>query len=185
MRTDAGETRTRARTRQAILDAAVTVLTDNPSASLGEVARAAGVSRSTLQRYFAERTDLLEALSVYAYERVEEATERARVDEGDVVRALTRVLEEYFELGDILMLAYQGGSEKEAADDGSGTRQLLPLIERGHAEGVLDRSLPAEWIEQFLWSCLFAAWTHTRVNGARKHDALAVCLRAFTKAVRA
>ena len=58
------ESATRTRTRQAILAAAVTVFARDPSAALGEVAAAAGVGRTTLHRYFAERSDLLAALAV-------------------------------------------------------------------------------------------------------------------------
>ncbi|MBQ1052796.1 TetR family transcriptional regulator, partial [Micromonospora sp. C51] len=53
------ETGSRARTRQAILQAAIEVLSRNPAASLGEIATAAQVGRTTLHRYFAERSDLL------------------------------------------------------------------------------------------------------------------------------
>ncbi|MDQ3577436.1 MAG: TetR/AcrR family transcriptional regulator, partial [Actinomycetota bacterium] len=42
----------RARTRRAILDAAISVLSRNPAASLAEVAEAAQVGRTTVHRYF-------------------------------------------------------------------------------------------------------------------------------------
>ena len=74
------ESATRTRTRQAILAAAVTVFARDPSASLGEVAAAAGVGRTTLHRYFPERSDLLAALAVHVLEQVAAATERAAPD---------------------------------------------------------------------------------------------------------
>ena len=51
----------RGRTRKAILDAAMSVLAENPSAPLSEIAAAAEVGRSTVHRYFAERTELIKA----------------------------------------------------------------------------------------------------------------------------
>ena len=71
------ESATRTRTRQAILAAAVTVFARDPSAALGEVAAAAGVGRTTLHRYFPERSDLLSALVVHVLEQVAAAM-RAR-----------------------------------------------------------------------------------------------------------
>ena len=56
------ESATKVRTRRAILDAAVGALARDASASLAEVASAAGVGRTTVHRYFPERADLLRAL---------------------------------------------------------------------------------------------------------------------------
>ncbi len=50
------------RNRERILDAAERMFERSPSASLTEIAKAAGVSRSTLHRRFASREALLAAL---------------------------------------------------------------------------------------------------------------------------
>jgi serine phosphatase RsbU (regulator of sigma subunit) len=50
------------RNRERILDAAERLLEQSPSATLGDIAAAAGVSRSTLHRRFANRDELLAAL---------------------------------------------------------------------------------------------------------------------------
>jgi hypothetical protein len=60
---------------------------------------------------------------------------------------------------------------------------LLRLVERGHAEGTMDPSLDAEWVQSVLWSLLYAAWMHTRSNDVPEHDALALCLRTLRKVV--
>jgi AcrR family transcriptional regulator len=69
----AAESGTRARTRRAILDAAVVLLAGDPTASLGDVAAAAGVGRTTVHRYFPERSDLLAAISTDVLDKVEAA----------------------------------------------------------------------------------------------------------------
>jgi serine phosphatase RsbU (regulator of sigma subunit) len=51
------------RNRERILDAAERMLEQSPSATLADIAAAAGVSRSTLHRRFSSRADLLDALS--------------------------------------------------------------------------------------------------------------------------
>ncbi|MDQ3725948.1 MAG: TetR/AcrR family transcriptional regulator, partial [Actinomycetota bacterium] len=49
-----------ARNREQILDAAGKLLAQSPGASLGEIATAAGVSRSTIYRHFGDRAGLIE-----------------------------------------------------------------------------------------------------------------------------
>lgn len=57
---------TRERTRKAILDAAVSVFASKPAATLSEIASAAKVGRTTLHRYFPERSDLVDAVAAEA-----------------------------------------------------------------------------------------------------------------------
>ena len=61
----------RARTRQAILSAAIEVLGQNPSAALSDIAAAADVGRTTLHRYFPERSDLLRAVAAEGSARLD------------------------------------------------------------------------------------------------------------------
>ncbi|MGV9308874.1 MULTISPECIES: TetR/AcrR family transcriptional regulator [unclassified Nonomuraea] len=182
------ETGMRARTRRAILDAAVATLSKDPGASLSDVAAAAGVGRTTIHRYFPERSDLITAIGNDVLERIAAATARARPTEGPALQALDRLCQEYFELGDGLMLAFTEPQlvasdmwEEETPSD----RALIELIERGQAEGAIDAELPADWMQQVVWSLLYSAWQHIRDSGASKHEALGLCLRSLRKAVAA
>ncbi|MBB5435364.1 TetR/AcrR family transcriptional regulator [Nocardiopsis composta] len=181
------ETRTRARTRRAILEAAVSVLGERSTAPLSEVAQAAGVARSTLQRYFPERSDLLAALDDHADELLREATERARIAEGSGVEAFVRLAAEYFPLRDAIMLAWGSGDdpgEPDWLDDQSEyDRALYALIERGHADGTIDRRIAPVWAQQLLWAHLYSAWTYTRTAPASRHEALTACLYSLVKVV--
>ncbi|SFP02745.1 DNA-binding transcriptional regulator, AcrR family [Amycolatopsis arida] len=181
------ENRTRARTRRAILEAAVAVLSQNPAASLGDIAASAGVGRTTVHRYFPERAHLMAALNQYALEQIAAATERARLDDGTALEAFDRLCQEYFELGELLTLLFND-VELTASDawdeETDADRALLRLVERGHAEGGIDPELEPAWVQQLLWCVLYGAWQHVQLNGAGKHHALGLCLRTLAKALR-
>lgn len=176
----------KARTRRAILDAAVTVLAQQPSASLADIAAAAEVGRTTVHRYFPERSDLLDAVSHDVLDKANAATLRARVNEGDARQALARLCQEYFELGDVLTFMFTEPTLMQRPEwqvDTPADKELRTLLERAAGDGTLDPGLPAGWVIQLLWSMLYAAWDYTSNQGASKHEALSVCLRALDKAV--
>jgi AcrR family transcriptional regulator len=180
------ETGVRARTRRAILDAAIETLTRTPNASMGDIATAANVGRTTVHRYFPERSDLVDAISADALEQVSRATNRARLDDGDASAALGRLCQEYFELGDVMMLLFTMPDlltrpewQEESEDD----RVLLRLVERGQREGTIDPELPAEWVQQVLWSLQYTGWEMVRSYDKPKHEALTLCLRTLAKTI--
>lgn len=74
----------------ATLEAADRLLRVNPSATMEQIARAAGASRATVHRHFATREALLVALSRWALGRIVAALEDARVHEGPAEEALFR-----------------------------------------------------------------------------------------------
>ena len=82
------ESATRARTREAIIHAAVTVLVHRPEASLAEIALAAQVSRSTLHRHFADRAELERAAVAHSVEAIVRATVDAEPGQGEPLAAL-------------------------------------------------------------------------------------------------
>lgn len=123
------------RTRNAILRAAVTLLSQNPAASLGEIADAANVARSTLHRYFPERTGLIEALHTFAEGEINAAIMRAKLDEGTAAEALVRLCHEYFDHWDTITWVYME-SLKQPSDSCGADDQIDP----GH--DLIDRAGP-------------------------------------------
>ncbi|WP_030106786.1 TetR/AcrR family transcriptional regulator [Actinoalloteichus caeruleus] len=179
------ETGVRTRTRQAILDAAVVVLSRDSSASLSEVAREAGVGRTTLHRYFAERSDLVHAIGTLTLERIAVATDRAKLEVGPAREAIVRLCREYFELlGDVLSLVFtdpQFSSGLDWHEESDSDLALLALVQRGHRDGSIDRELTPEWVQQALWALLYAAWAFVRECGVSRHEALGQCLRSLDR----
>ena len=180
------ESGTRVRTRRAILDAAVSALTRNPQAALADIAVVANVGRSTVHRYFPERSDLLAAIGVDATEKIAAATVRARLGESSAPDALTRLVQEYFELGDLLLLVINRPDMFDIGDWDTETdadRALILTIKRGHVEGTVDTKLDPEWIQHLLWGLLFSSWELTRLARAPKHHALSQCVYTLAKAI--
>lgn len=80
-----------ARSVRAILEAAERVLTDDPNASMEQIAEAAGVVRTTVHRRFHSRQALIEALAASARRQLMDAVEDAHLDTAPPLVALHRV----------------------------------------------------------------------------------------------
>ncbi len=183
--THAQESGSRARTRQAIIDAAIDVLGRSPAASLGEIATAAEVGRTTLHRYFAERSDLLAAVSAEAVARLERAAAQARMAEGTGAAAVHRLCQEYFDLGGLLSLVFSDPSllAGQWTDPGACDPAFTEMVQRGHRDGTIDPELPAGWVQSLIWSQLYAGWAYLADTGASRHEVLRLILRTVDGAV--
>lgn len=180
------ESGARTRTRRAILEAAATVLSVDPGAPLGEVARAAGVGRTTLHRYYPDRAELVEALSGLGLEQVGRAVDDAARATGDARRAVVHLCRDLFDLGDLLGVVFGPllAGRPEWSDDNPTAGSVVDLVERGHAEGTIDPALPADWVQSLVWSVLYAAHAHHRTTGGSRHEALIVATRSLDGALR-
>jgi TetR/AcrR family transcriptional repressor of lfrA len=176
----------RARTRQAIVSAAIEVLGQNPAASLSEIAAAADVGRTTLHRYFPERSDLIRAVAAEGAARLDRATAGARLDDGTGAEALLRLCREYFDLGSLLSLIFTDpdclGEATPILGDGCDDG-FTAMIDRGHRDGTIDAELPAAWLSSLMWSQLYAGWSYVTQRGASRHDVLRLLIRTVEGAI--
>lgn len=185
MKTEIGDiSATSNRTQQAILRTAVRVLGQDPSASLGTIAREANVGRTTLHRYFPDRTSLVAELNQWVLEQLNDATRRARLDEGSGLDVLIRLCSEYYEDGDLL--AYMFSStvfhEDPCVSEESEEDQLVnSTIERGQRDGSIDPKLPTNWVVQTLWAVLYTAWQYQTSESITRHEVLELMTRSMRK----
>jgi TetR/AcrR family transcriptional repressor of lfrA len=158
----------RSRTRKAILDAAMTVLADNPGASLGDIASAAEVGRSTLHRYFAERSDLLRALALHVHALANAAIEHAEPDCGPPEEALRRVVECQLDLGPIVPFVYNEPSIVSdaalAAELDTGDEVIVEILDRVATQGTAG---PPGWPRLVFWALLNAGYDAARQGTPR------------------
>ncbi|WP_231634010.1 TetR/AcrR family transcriptional regulator, partial [Streptomyces clavuligerus] len=78
--------------RERVLRAAAALLARKSTATMDEVAKAAGIGRATLHRHFAGRDALVRALEEFGLRELEAAVEEARPDEGSAPEALRRLI---------------------------------------------------------------------------------------------
>lgn len=181
--TESAQSATRRRTRQAIIDAAASVLVRSPEAPLAEIAAAAETSRSTLHRSFADRAELIEAVVHDSIAAITAATNRAAVDEGTPVEALRRVVTAYLEIGDRIRFLFAdptfAARHPAIAELSAEEGPVIGLIARGQAEGSLDPACPPDWIERTIWALVYTASEAIDDGSLTRHAAPATLLQTI------
>lgn len=145
-----------------LLEIATRVLLVDPTASLGDVARAAGVSRTTLYARFPTRQALLVALAHEAMDLVEEAYAAARLDDGSVEQALRRLVELTVPLGSRVEFLLRERSldvepELVARYERLDT-PVVALMRRAQAAGQVRADPPAWWMAAAVIGAVSTAW---------------------------
>lgn len=179
---------TLARTRRAILDAAIEVFAEDGSASLGDVARAAQVGRSTLHRYFADRSALIHALLEDCAEATRRGVDEARLDDGPVADAFRRLVRVMFDLGYRVNFLFNevalSGAEWDEAGWESAHVPMVLLFQRGQDEGYFASEIEPEWFVRTLWYMISAGWEAMAEDGLPRHVALERVTRTLEGGVR-
>jgi len=164
---------------EAILDAATELLADRPSASMADVAKAAGVVRATLYGHFPSRRELVQAAVDRAVAQATELMEEARIDDGPAGDALGRmidaswlVLERHRALADTALDTI-GHSELQARHWPLMDR-VRELIERGQAEGAFRDDLPAGWLVATVFGLIHTARDEANAGRLDPENASAV-----------
>jgi TetR/AcrR family transcriptional repressor of mexCD-oprJ operon len=139
------------RSVQAIRQAALEALASDPDASMAEIARRAGVVRATIYAHFPTRESLLDAVMEHATAQVAQAMREAEPERGEPQEALERVLLatwlQLSEFHSVLAININRLSTKELHRRHLPvTAQLVPLVERGQAEGVFRSDVSAAWL---------------------------------------
>lgn len=166
------------RNREAILVAAADCLTDNPSASLADIAHAAGVGRVTLYGHFSSRDELLRELLHQAMARVQ--AELASVDlDGSPWAAMDALVASSWRLVHTLNVL-RGVVERELpAEEMHGSHQdprtrVLHLLARGRADGSFRTDQTIEWQTACYFSILHGAASEVRADRLTEAEVTAV-----------
>ncbi|ONK11808.1 TetR/AcrR family transcriptional regulator [Streptomyces sp. MP131-18] len=174
---------TLARTRRAILDAAISVFAEDRAASLGDVAKAAEVGRSTLHRYFPDRAALILALFEDCAESAHRTLRDAALDHGPPAEAFRRLIVALFDLGPRVNFLFNEPQLTSAEWEGPHwERANLPAAElytRGRAAGFFAAETDMEWFFRTLWYMLGAGWEAVEEGSLPRHEAIAAVTRTL------
>jgi AcrR family transcriptional regulator len=157
---EAAESAKATRTRRDIVAAAIECWSLDNSASLGEVAVTAGVGRTTVNRYFSDRAQLIAAVDAECQTRFAAALVRARPAEDSGLTALLRACGEIVHLGPVLGLIFADNAliDPDAWNADDSSDELGALAARGQADGSIVADLPLAWVVTLVWTTLFAGW---------------------------
>ncbi len=147
--------------REQVLREAAALLTRKATASMDEIARAAGVSRATLHRHFPGRDALVRALGALGVEQLEERLDAARVEEGDPVEAVRRLIEEAMPVSGFLAFLYGENQLYEVAEIDEGwariDERVSALFRRGQEQGLFRYDLSPAWLCEALYALIAAS----------------------------
>jgi TetR/AcrR family transcriptional regulator, mexCD-oprJ operon repressor len=171
------------RNHEAILEAAVGVLAAQPEAGVAEIAAAAGVGRATVYRHFATREELIDALRLHAGEEARRRFADARVDEGDPIDALERLVAAMLALGDRYRVIFPQDQQARPRRSEVLLKPLTRLIARAQAEGAIDPEVPLAWVIASLRALLRTAVGEIEARRLARDAAAARVVRTLVRGV--
>ncbi|MEV8587247.1 helix-turn-helix domain-containing protein [Streptomyces sp. NPDC051180] len=149
--------------RNHVLRSAAALLSRKATATMDEVARAAGIGRATLHRQFAGRYALVRALEALGIEELEQALDRARLDEGPEDAAVRRLIAEVEPVAPLLSFLVTENQLFEGDEQNEGWARLdariAGLFRRGQENGVFRIDLTPAWLSEALYGLIGSgAW---------------------------
>ncbi|MEU0567839.1 TetR family transcriptional regulator [Nonomuraea sp. NPDC005983] len=171
----------------AILDAGQRVLSSDPSASVAEVAKAAGVGRVTLYGHFPSRESLVEAVLTRAVALADASLEDPQLDALPAVEALSRLVRSSWEVLDRHSALFVAAdrmmpSERIREHHAQPLRRVERLIARGRDDGDFRTDLPLSWLVSTFFAILHTAAGEVeagRLDRADAGEALTLTLRSL------
>ncbi|KUH37783.1 MULTISPECIES: TetR/AcrR family transcriptional regulator [Streptomyces] len=149
--------------REQVLRTAAALLSRKATATMDEVARAAGIGRATLHRHFAGRDALVRALEALGIQEFEAALDAARLDEDRAEDALRRLVAGVEPVAGLLSFLVTENQLFEGDQVNQGWARLdarvSALFRRGQEGGEFRIDLTPAWLTEALYGLVGAcAW---------------------------
>lgn len=149
--------------REQVLRSAAALLTRKSTATMDEVARAAGIGRATLHRHFAGRDALVKALEDLGIREFEAALDAAALDEGSCEEALRRLVAAIEPSAGLLSFLVTENQLFEGDEVNEGWDRLdarvSAFFRRGQERGELRIDLTPAWLNEALYALISTgAW---------------------------
>jgi AcrR family transcriptional regulator len=137
------------RNRSSLLDVVAEVLVADPSASLAEVAEAAGIGRTTLHKQYATRDDLIRAVGFRALDLWEQAV--SGVSDADPDGGLRALAAATIPIGPQLAFLWRTPAfdhDKDIAVRWAAVEeQVHALLRRAQQRGIVAGDVPGWWLK--------------------------------------
>ncbi|MFF1839028.1 TetR/AcrR family transcriptional regulator [Streptomyces sp. NPDC058231] len=149
--------------RDRVLRSAAALLTRKSTATMDEVARAAGIGRATLHRHFAGRDALVRALEDLGIQEFEAALDAAALDEGSSEEALRRLIAAVEPGAGLLSFLVTENQLFEGEELNDGWNRLdarvSAFFRRGQERGEFRIDLTPAWLTEALYGLVSTgAW---------------------------
>ncbi|WP_328899299.1 MULTISPECIES: TetR/AcrR family transcriptional regulator [unclassified Streptomyces] len=149
--------------REQVLRSAAALLTRKSTATMDEVAKAAGIGRATLHRHFAGRDALVRALEELGIQEFEAALDAAAMDEGTSEEALRRFVRAMEPSAGLLSFLVTENQLWEDGDQNAGWDRLdarvAAFFRRGQERGEFRIDLTPAWLTEALYGLIGSgAW---------------------------
>lgn len=174
----------RQRTRRTILEAAVTVWARDFSAALGTIAERAGVSRSTLHRYFPDRQGLQDAAVTDALARLgSELAQAVSHCSGGAADELEALMRASIRMGDAITFLWSDLTRFADHPQWSTTTyddaDFDALLRRAVEEGVLRADMDTAWLTGVYYALVWTAAEAIENGTLPPHTAADLAVRTF------
>lgn len=147
------------RTSQQILQAAQRVLTADPTATMADIAKAAGVARTTVHRRFDTREALVRAMSVWSARRVHDAIDTAYADSAPPLIALYRVTAQILQAKTATpeMVHHVTPDPETARIQSMMATKCVGMLRRAQESGVLRSGVDLVWAKRVYYALIHEA----------------------------
>jgi AcrR family transcriptional regulator len=182
-----------ARTRAGILAATASVLARNRSATLPDIANAAGVGRTTVHRYFADRERLIHEATLDSIRVIDETIVQAAIDQGPARDAMHRFINAMVSSGDRILFLFRDTTAPRYSDRERARRlgeavkpnqePLIALIKRGQDEGAFDPELSVAWIAHALYALIRQGCEDVNRGDLLRHTVAPTVIRTFERGI--
>lgn len=145
------------RNRDAVVAAAMRVLSDDPEASMSQVAAASGLTRTTVYRHFPTREELLRALMTEVAREADAASRAATAGDPPLPQVMGAIARSSIAIGQ--RFRYLAGHDALADEHAqtAGDDPMLQWMATAQARGELRDDLPPAWRMRVIRSLAMSA----------------------------
>jgi AcrR family transcriptional regulator len=165
------------RVKRPLLDVVAEVLVTDPSASLAEVAAAAGIGRTTLHKHYATRDDLVKAVGHRAVDVWEDALEK--VGDG----GLSEFTEALITIGPQLGFLWRSPMLDRVGDLierwSAVEKKSLAVLQDARSDGTIRGDVSDWWLLQTFYSLIYVSSEAIRSGHLAPRDAPALVLNTL------